>query len=73
MGYVHPLYGYIEDDDYAIDAALGEQIEREDREAERREQELRDTLQRNLERHGPIQANASEYDEYIAKHSGDRK
>ncbi len=57
MGYVHPLYGYIEDDDYDIDAAISEQIEREDREDERREQELRDTLQRNIERHGPIQAN----------------
>jgi hypothetical protein len=70
MGYVHPLYGYIEDDDYDIDAAIDEQLERKEREADRREQELRDTLQRNLERHGPIQANADAYSEYIA---GDRE
>ena len=69
--YIHPLYGFV-DDGEDIEAAIDEQLEHEEREAERREQELRDTLQRNLERHGPIQANASEYDEYIAKHSGDR-
>lgn len=63
--YVHPLYGFV-DDGEDIEAAIDEQLEREDREAERREQELRDTLQRNLERHGPIQANADAYSEYIA-------
>lgn len=58
------------DDDYDIDAAIDEQLEREDREAERHEQELRDTLHRNLERHGPIQADADKYSEYVG---GDRR
>ena len=61
-----------EETDYGDSRTL-EEIEREDREDERREQELRDTLQRNIERHGPIQANASEYDDYVARHSSDRK
>lgn len=63
--YVHPLYGFV-DDGEDIEAAIDNQLEREEREAERREQELRDTLQRNLERHGPIQANADAYNKYIA-------
>ena len=67
--YVHPLYGFV-DDGEDIEAALDEQLEREEREADRREQELRDTLRRNIERHGPIQANADAYSEYIA---GDRE
>lgn len=62
--YVHPLYGFV-DDGEDIEAAIDEQLEREEREAEGREQELRDTLHRNLERHGPIQANADEYSDCI--------